>query len=131
MNYFLTALFFTTMVSTVTQAQKQKQIVTSKCGCTEIDTATKFVWKHTLDTTSDGITEILKSPDVNSWIVIDYKNKTVTTPFHVYRKVIMYSLSSQRANIIEYNGSRLKIYVDTNGDYKFHTVSELRSITDL
>ena len=132
MNYFLTALLIF-MAATATSAQKQKQIVTSKCGCTTQPIHHEY--NLTSKRSKDIIVDILISKEVNDWVVIDYMNERVTTPNGSHACKINTRIAGGET-VVLYAQTKLTIYykkvvgsdLKTVRKYDYHTVED---ITDL
>ena len=130
MNYFLTALLIF-MAATATSAQKQ--IVTSKCGCSVHPIHHEY--NLTSQRSKDSVVDILISKEVNDWVVIDYMHERVTTPNGSHACKIK-SLIAGGETVVLYAQTKLTIYykkvvgsdLKTVRKYDYHTVED---ITDL
>lgn len=90
------------------------QIVTSKCGCT------LQKWEYTRTDSS----EILVSPDVNTWVELDWKNSKAKVKGGDTYPLTGGSSAFEPKTIAHYGGQTVTIFFDNKNQYIGHETKE-------
>ena len=95
------------------------QTVTTKCGCaSQTIEIQKWIWERT------DSTETLEDPDLNNWVVLDFKNKRAIIRGGDSYPMAAHSSAFEPKTIVTYGDVLLKINYDGRGLYLSHTIEQ-------
>ena len=107
----LVAIFFIQTVNA------QSPIVTAKCGCT-VETQ-KWIWERL----PNG-KESLEDPELNNWIVVDYKKHIVMVKGGDTYAMSAKSSAKEPLKTIQYGDVVMTIRYDAQKNYVSHTIEQ-------
>lgn len=120
----LASLAYATTAQTAVKTASTNAVYVGK-KCPSCDVPTLIKWEYEID----GFVETLTSPDVNSFLKIDWMNMTATTNDSTY-KITKYKVSADAAIVtICYGGQTLTKYHNQFGQYFCHTVADDEVLT--
>lgn len=97
----------------------QAQIVTSKCGCQSATIELeKWEWQRT------DSTEILESPNVDTWVILDFKNQTAKVKGVGLFPMQAVSSAFLPQTTVVYSDVKMTINYDEKGSYVSHSVEQ-------
>ena len=116
----IAALFVAASVCAKAQTTSPPQYVGKKCpDCTEV--LTKLTkWHYVRDDSTK--TETIESPDINTWVVVDWANMTVRIPKAEF-KITRYETTSEKPQVsVSYGDKTLVLYYNQFAQYIGHQV---------